>query len=318
MKFKAAGLCAGVALLVCPTFLAAQLSEPTADLPAQEVADEAAVDPIDDETAQWIKEFTESLTPRVGSIPIAGAKATLTVPDGYFFLDAKDARRVLEEAWNNPPDDSVLGMIMAAGATPFDGASWAATVTYLDDGYVSDEDAAKVDYASLLADLQKSAREENEWRLKNGYDAVEIVGWAETPAYDAETHKMYWAKELKFGDSDANTLNYDIRVLGRRGVLVIGFVAGMDQLAAVKSSAPAVLGMADFDAGSTYAEYQPGVDKKAAYGIAGLVLGAAIAKKTGLLAAILLFGKKFIVLILAGIAAVFGVVRRFFVKTPGA
>jgi hypothetical protein len=40
--------------------------------------------------------------------------------------------------------------------------------------------------------------------------------------------------------------------------------------------------------------------------------GAAIVKKTGLLAAMLIFGKKFIVIIIAGIAAAFGAVKRFF------
>ncbi|MEL7200546.1 MAG: DUF2167 domain-containing protein, partial [Pseudomonadota bacterium] len=62
--------------------------------------------------------------------------------------------------------------------------------------------------------------------------------------------------------------------------------------------------------GSTYAEYQPGVDKKAAYGIAGLVGGAALAKKLGLFGIILAFGKKFAVLILAGLAGLAGAVRR--------
>jgi uncharacterized membrane-anchored protein len=253
-----------------------------------------------------------TITPRTGAVEINDAKATLDVGDSHYFLDQKDARRVLEDAWGNPPDDTVLGLIMPAGGTPFDGKSWAATITYLPDGYVSDEDAGKIDYATVISDLKKSAVEDNKWRKKNGYEAVEIVGWAENPSYDAQSHKMYWAKELKFGGNDLNTLNYDIRVLGRHGVLVIGFVASMDQLAEIKASAPTVLAMANFNPGATYAEYKPGVDKKAAYGLVGLVAGAAIAKKTGLLAAILLFGKKFIVIILAGLAAMFGAIKRFF------
>lgn len=260
----------------------------------------------------WMQEFVASLTPHTGLVPLDGAEATLDVSDGYVFLDRKDARRVLEEAWGNPPDETVLGMIMPAGATPFDDEAWAATVTYLSDGYVSDKDAAKINYDKLLSDLKKDALASNKWRAENGYERIEIIGWAQNPTYDADTHKMYWAKELQFGDSPVRTLNYDVRVLGRRGVLVIGFVAGMSQLAAIEASAPGVLAMANFDPGSTYAEYVPGVDQKAAYGLVGLVAGAAIAKKTGLLAAILLFGKKFIVLIIAGFAAMFGAIKRFF------
>ena len=122
--------------------------------------------------------------------------------------------------------------------------------------------------------------------------------------------KLYWAKEIAFGENEENTLNYDIRVLGRKGTLVIGFVAGMTDLEDIRTAAPKVLEMASFNAGSTYAEYEPGIDKKATYGLAGLVAGAAIAKKTGLLAGLLIFGKKFAVIIIAGLAAMFGGIKR--------
>lgn len=264
------------------------------------------------EQRQNIDAFLAELSPLQGSVELKKAKASLEVPVTHYFLGAEDARAVLEDAWDNPPDDQVLGMIFPAGASPLDYGVWGATIHFSDDGYVSDEDAGGIDYDELLGDIQKSQRENNKWREKNGYPPIEIVGWAQTPAYNAETHKLYWAKELKFGDVETNTLNYDIRVLGRRGALVISFIATMEELSAVRKSAPAVLQMAQFDAGSTYADYRPGVDKKAAYGIAGLIGGAAIAKKTGLLAALLVFGKKFIVLILAGLAVMAGAFKRFF------
>jgi uncharacterized membrane-anchored protein len=36
---------------------------------------------------------------------------------------------------------------------------------------------------------------------------------------------MYWAKEINFGGDSENTLNYNIRVLGRKGVLLLNFIA---------------------------------------------------------------------------------------------
>lgn len=267
---------------------------------------------IDGETLARINDFLSALTPRTGSIPIRSANATLDVPTTHYFLDGPDARRVLEEAWGNPPAENTLGMIFPAGLTPFDDAVWGATVNYTADGYVSDEEASKINYDKLLGDLQRSTREANDWRTENGYETIDLVGWAEPPSYNAQTHKLYWAKELAFGNTDANTLNYDIRVLGRRGVLELQFVAGMNQLAEIRDTAPAVLQMANFNSGATYAEYQPGVDKKAAYGIAGLVGGAALAKKLGLFGLVLAFGKKFIVLILAGLAGLAGAARRMF------
>jgi len=66
-----------------------------------------------------------------------------------------------------------------------------------------------------------------------------------------------------------------------------------------------LLPMTEFDAGSRYADYDAKSDKLAAYGIAALI-GGGIAAKAGLFAklgVLLLAGKKFIVLLLAGIAA---------------
>ena len=42
--------------------------------------------------------------------------------------------------------------------------------------------------------------------------------------------KLFWAKRLQFGDQQGETLNYNIRVLGRRGVLDLNVIASMDAL----------------------------------------------------------------------------------------
>jgi len=79
----------------------------------------------------------------------------------------------------------------------------------------------------------------------------------------------------------------------------------MDDLGLVNAGMNQVLPMAEFDAGQRYADFKPGTDKVAAYGLAALV-GGGIAAKTGLLAklgALLLAGKKFIVLIFVALAA---------------
>lgn len=271
--------------------------------------------PATDE-ARNAREFLAKLDQRTGAIKIDAANVTLTVPQDYYFLDAEDARAVLEEAWGNPPDETTLGMLLPAGRTPLDEGVWAATFSYQEDGYVSDEDAGKIKYDELLKTLQDDAQASNAWREENGYDKIEIIGWAESPSYNAETKKMYWAKELNFGGSDRNTLNYDIRVLGRKGVLVISFIAGIDALPDIRAAAPAVLGLAAFDEGSRYADYQPGVDKKAAFGLAGLITGGLIAKKVGLLAAVALFAKKFLAIIIAGLVAAGAFLRRMLTKNP--
>ena len=164
--------------------------------------------------------------------------------------------------------------------------SWAVVVEYVEDGHVADEDASKINYQDMLADMQKANREANPERLKQGYPAVELLGWAEPPHYDSATHKLYWARNVKFtnasgGDED-HSLNYAIRVLGRKGYLSLNAVAPIGELAQVRADMPGVLDMAEFDDGQRYADYNASTDKLAAYGIGALVAGG-LAAKAGLL-----------------------------------
>lgn len=148
----------------------------------------------------------------------------------------------------------------------------------------------------MLASMQQDARDANAGREKDGFASVDFLGWAAQPHYDKETRKLYWAKRLQFGDSESETLNYNIRVLGRKGVLELNFIAKMDQLAEIEKIVPQVLQMVNFTQGNRYADFIPGTDTIAAVGIGGLIAGK-LAAKAGLLVLALAFLKKGIVLI---------------------
>ena len=245
------------------------------------------------------------LTPRGGTVAIGSGLATATLTDRYRFLDAADARKVLEGVWGNPPDAEVLGMVVPAGFDPMSEAAWAVVVTYDEDGHVKDDDAEKIDYAKLLREMQEGTKESNAERVKRGYPAVELLGWAEPPHYDRGTHKLYWAKSLRFEGGTETTLNYSIRLLGRKGVLVLNAIASESQLATVQAATPDLLSMVDFNAGQRYADYNALTDKTAEYGIAALVAGG-VAAKTGMLKGLwlaLLSMKKFVVLAAVAVVA---------------
>lgn len=148
--------------------------------------------------------------------------------------------------------------------------------------------------------------------MKEGYPPIELVGWAAAPRYDKQTHKFYWAKELKFGDSkEGNTLNYNLRILGRGGILELNAVAGMAQLKQIETATPDLLAMVDFNPGNHYADYKPGTDKVATYGLAALVAGGIAAKAglfKGLLVALLAM-KKFLIV---GAIAAFVLIKKIF------
>ncbi|MDP3816376.1 DUF2167 domain-containing protein [Pseudomonas sp.] len=264
--------------------------EPAAsEVAATEPLSEEAVEPAAEEINE--EEFLATLNFQQGKVVLGDNLATLNLPEQLVFLNGEEAERVLVDAWGNPPDSELpLGMILPAGVSPFSDESWAVTVEYEENGYVSDEDAADIDYAEMLEGLKEEAQENNAWRAENGYEPVELIGWAAAPHYDAQGKKLYWAKELKFGESD-KVLNYNIRVLGRKGVLVLNFIAGMNQLAEIEQHVPGVLAMTEFNEGSRYADFDPDLDEVAAYGIGALIAGK-LAAKVGILAGALLLLKK--------------------------
>jgi uncharacterized membrane-anchored protein len=239
-----------------------------------------------------------------GKIVLPNKVATLSLTDEYYYISPEDTEKMLV-AWGNPPGWETLGAVVPAGIGPFTEEGWAVIVTYLDDGHVSDEDAHKIDYADLLEDMQEDTRAESNDRVKDGYESLELLGWAAPPHYEQDTRKLYWAKELKFGTGDAHTLNYDVRVLGREGVLSMNAVAGMTQLAAIESDMQELLKAAAFNEGYRYEEFNEDTDRMAAYGLGALVAGG-VAAKAGLFAklgALLLAFKKFIVIGLAALGA---------------
>lgn len=312
------------AALTAALLVTASASAQEAPAPAPEAAASSAEalapptpEALEAQQAAQAQAFFDSLNRQTGPITIAGGKVQLNVPDTHYFVGPEDARRVIVDLWGNPPETgTVEGMIFPRDGNPAAG-SWGAVVEYSAEGYVSDSDASTTDYTQLLRDMQSATEPENEARRNAGFPEVTLVGWAEQPHYDPLTHKIYWGKQLRFTGGEVDTLNYDIRVLGREGFLIVSFVATMPELEAIRQSTPAVLAMAEFTDGNRYADYQEGVDQRAAYGIGGLVAGgalAAVAQKTGLLAILLAFGKKFIVLIGAGLVALFGAVTRMFKK----
>jgi uncharacterized membrane-anchored protein len=254
-----------------------------------------------------------NFTYQTGLVQLGSGLAEMDVGDGFKYLDPSLSSYVLEKLWGNPPGNQTLGMVFPAGMEPTDSSSWAVVIQYEEDGYVKDKDANKINYSKLLKDMQKATKQENKDRVKNGYEAIELVGWAEQPYYDNVEKKLYWAKELKFGSSPVNTLNYDIRILGRKGHLVLKAVSTMDYLDSIKPYIPELVRSARFQKGNTYAEFDPKIDKVATYGIAGLVAGGLLVKAglfKALIAGIIALKKLLIVGAIAVAAAIKGLLGK--------
>ena len=250
--------------------------------------------------------FEKSLHPTSGLVQVPGAHASLDLGDQYYFLPADDAKRLLTEAWGNPPDSvsDVLGMVFPRGRSFYDG-SWGAVVTYQDSGHIDDKDASTQDYDQVLADMKLGEEESNKETREAGYAGSTTIGWAQAPTYDSANKTLIWARNIKFDGAEENTLNYDVRKLARTGVVSMNMVDSLGHLPLVKTAAVDLGKIVRLDAGSSYADFDSATDSTAEYGLAGLVAagaGVAVAKKVGLLGIIFLFLKKGIVLVLAAAA----------------
>lgn len=254
--------------------------------------------------------ISNSLKYSTGKVKTDGGEVALDIPAGFKYLNKDQSIYVLTKVWNNPESatQGVIGMIFPEESGPFTDSSYAFVVTYEEIGYVKDEDAGEIDYDQLLKSIQEDEKKENEERTKAGYPEMHLVGWAQKPHYDSQRKILYWAKELKFGTGDDdNTLNYEVRFLGRKGMISMNAVAKMYSLPLVDQNISKVLSVASFTQGNSYFDFDSKTDKIAVWTIGGLVAGHLLAK-AGILALIAKFLAplwKFIVIFFAGIAAWF-------------
>jgi len=232
--------------------------------------------------------------------PIGDGLAEIEIDEDYVFLDAAGTRRFMELT-ENP----VSGTEMATLAPIADEANWFVVFEFNETGYVSDEEKDQLDADAMIDSIRTGTEAANEERRKRGWQTMSIVGWHEEPHYDDLTNNLSWAI---VGDSGGHqSINRIIKVLGRRGVMTVTLVAGPDELVSAIPLTNSLLAGYRYRAGSTYAEYVPGSDKLAEYGLTALVVGggAAALVKSGLLA-------RFWKPIALGLAALGAGIKRFF------
>ena len=267
-----------------------------ADEAAEEAAEQAAPDP-------------KIGKPKLGPAKIdLGDNLELDLPAEMGFFD-RAAGKALMEKMGNQVGDELRGLVFKKDA------DWMMEIEYVGDGYVKDDDAADLDPDKILSSIKEGTEEANEFRKQRGFSAVHVEGWSEPPHYERGEHHLIWGIKGKHDDGTPASTNFYTRVLGRRGYVALNLMDDPATIEASKVEALAVLKATTFKAGARYQDFDAKTDKVAEYGLAALVLGGAgVAAvklvKVGLLAkfgakllALLIAGKKLIVLALVGIGA---------------
>jgi len=244
---------------------------------------------------------------RVGPQPLSlGHGIELALPHGYQFLGLPHAARVMTQL-GNLYNDNLLGMVVSsapeqdAGESESDG--YLITLRYDAEGYIKDDE--ELDGEAILESIRSAEDDYNAQRREAGFAAIHAEGWQEPPRYDRARHHVVWGLLVSSPDDPEPTdrsVNFNTRVLGRKGYVSVNLVTDSALLSTYKPAASAILAATSFGPGKRYEDFDASSDKVAEYGLTGLVLGGVglgVAKlvKVGLLAK---FGKLIIAALIAG------------------
>jgi uncharacterized membrane-anchored protein len=263
--------------------------------PAEATADEAQ----DDE-----KPDPDKPKPEIGPKQIdLGDDLVLDLPADMGYFNRADAKKLMEKM-GNPPDDSLRGLVFKRDA------DWLISIEYTGEGYVKDDDAAELKPDEILSSIKEGTEEANKYRKEKGVPPIHADSWSEPPRYDRALHHLVWGIRGKDDDGTISTINFYTRALGRRGYVALNLMDDPKTIEASKVDGLAVLRATTFKPGSRYEDFDKSKDKVAEYGLAALVLGGAgaAALKLGLggkLLALIIAGKKVIVLFFVAIGAWF-------------
>lgn len=227
-------------------------------------------------------------------IPILD-QASLLLPKGYIFVPKKEAN-ALNELWDNGTDEDLVGMILPDN----DNDKWHIILIYLNDGYISDDEAKNWNISDLLNSIKKVTEAHNKVSIQNGYDALDVIGWAQEPIYNKSQHQLIYSVLAKLrgaSPEDNKMLNYISNVFGRDGRFYLNLVTEDIHITKDKEHLHNILANLKYNKGKRYEDFVEGSDNVAEYGMAALITGV-VAKKTGILAMLgiaLAKGFKFII-----------------------
>ena len=259
--------------------------------------------PLTQEEEELIAQLqADSIKGQTGSIQLPSAHCTLNVPEGFVFLGPYDSKHLLVDYWGNPEDrlNGVLGTMVKGDADIFYNVETAYVVSYDNCGYVSDKDAVSIDYDALLKDMQEGVEEEN----KNNPTGQrwELLGWGWHPTYDNQKKVLAWSKHYRI-DGVQEVLNYDVRVLGKAGFVVITAVASPDAKGQLMADNAAIINSVNYNDGFRYSDFNPETDHVAEWTIGGLIAGKVLAK-AGVWAILAKFSKIIIIAVIGFFAAI--------------
>lgn len=237
------------------------------------------------------------------TVEIGSNLAELKLEKGFYFFNGEETKKGIRQ------NGGIVEGTEVGSLAPEDG-SWILYFDYEDTGHIPDDDKDNIDADELLQSYKDGTEEQNKNRATD--QQLFVDKWETPPHYDENLHNLTWTLQAHRSNNE-QIINHNIRMLTREGYISAVIACDPSMLSGAKSVVESqIIPKLTLKPGSKYEDYDKSTDKTAEYGLAGLVLGGAgiyVAKKTGLLALLLIFLKKGWILIIAAGGFLWNLIR---------
>jgi len=212
------------------------------------------------------------------TVDLGNDVARIDLGEAYIFANAEDTRKIMEYS-GEPVSQTEAGLILPKDRNK----DWSIIFRYYPVGYVRDDEKDSLDSDAILQQIKSATEKANKIRRKKGSVPVNVIGWYEKPHYDGRSHNLVWAV-LGEEEGGYRIVNYNVRLLGRKGYVSVVLVTNPPNLASFKSEVESIIANFSYKRGKRYADFVQG-NKLAKYGLTALIAGGAgaAAVKFGLL-----------------------------------
>ena len=205
------------------------------------------------------------------------------------------------------PSGSEIGVVFPKD----ENQTWAVYFEYEESGYIEDDEKAEIDADALLESYKEGTEEMN--KELSPENQLFVDKWDVAPFYDNQLHSLSWSL-LAHDYQNNGVINYNVRILSREGYISAILVSDPASLQADRIVFNnKILSQFNLKQGQRYEDFDKKTDKVAEFGLTGLILGGAglaVAKKAGLLAVLIPLLKKFGIVLVLAVGAIWGFIRK--------
>ena len=220
---------------------------------AAALASHAATGPDADAFADAVRAARQVTRVGPGSVPLID-QAELDLPPGVDFIPQPQAGAMLA-ALGQEAGANLVGLVQAHVQ-----GQWLVAVRFDPIGQVRVDAEHDWDTDRLLARIRAAVAQ----RSAQGAPHMNVLGWAQRPAFDAAHHRLVWSVRVRpDGTAQAadERVNYNTHALGRAGVLSLNLVSPASTIRGDKRLAHVLLGAVSFLPGQAYGDFVDGQDR---------------------------------------------------------